>query len=180
MFFRLMLHMLRSKRAAPLSAHDVSRVTFRVMPTDLDVLGHMNNGVYLSIMDIGRIDLMIRCGAWKRLNSRGIYPVVANETITFRKSLQPWQLFTLETRIAGVDERSSYLEQRFVVDGEIFAQAFIRARFLKKRGGFATMPELFEVFDDDFSTVTPAEWLSRWAEDVALPSTRQPAPSDWT
>ncbi|WP_309617454.1 hypothetical protein [Salinibacterium sp.] len=26
-------------------------MTIRVLPTDLDVLGHMNNGVYFSIME---------------------------------------------------------------------------------------------------------------------------------
>jgi len=64
--------MLRSRRASPLGSTDVGRMTFRVVPTDLDVLGHMNNGVYFSLMDLGRIDLMIRTGAWKRLTALGI------------------------------------------------------------------------------------------------------------
>ena len=36
----------------------------RVLPNDLDLLWHMNNGRYLSLMDQGRVDLMVRraCG----------------------------------------------------------------------------------------------------------------------
>ncbi len=49
-------------------------MTFRVLPTDLDVLGHMNNGVYLSIMDLGRMDLLQRSGIWSRLFGAGIFP----------------------------------------------------------------------------------------------------------
>src|SRR4051794_6150377 len=119
MIFRTLLHMLRSRRRPPVQVHDVGTVTFRVLPTDLDVLGHMNNGVYFSIMDLGRMDLLIRSGAWKKMRDRGFYPVMANETITFRKSLQPWQRFDVESRIVGYDAKAVYVEQRFVVNGEI-------------------------------------------------------------
>lgn len=173
-----MLHLLRSRRASRLHALDVGRVRFRVLPTDLDVLGHMNNGVYFSIMDLGRMDLMIRAGAWGLLRSRGWYPVMANETMSFRRSLQPWQLFDLETRIVGVDAKGVYVEQRFVVDGEIYAQAMTRARFLKK-GGTVSIAELTELLGVDVTTPTLPGWVEPWASAVALPTTREPAPSVW-
>lgn len=179
MIFRTMLHLLRARRRSPLGIHDIGTVRFRVLPTDLDVLGHMNNGVYFSIMDLGRIDLMIRAGVWAKMRAAGIYPVMASETMTFRKSLQPWQLFDVETRIVGYDERGSvYAEQRFVVDGEIYASAMTRARFLKK-GGTVALQELSEVTGVDATTLKPADWVTRWAVDVALPSTRADAPSTW-
>src|SRR5690606_7589807 len=118
-----MLLLLRARRDPSVGMHDVGRTPFRVLPTDLDVLGHMNNGVYLSIMDLGRMDLMIRAGAWARLRELGYYPVVSNQTISYRKSLQPWQRFELETRIVGYDAKAVFVEQRFVVAGEIYARA---------------------------------------------------------
>ena len=171
--------MLRSRRASALDATAVSRVRLRVLPTDLDVLGHMNNGVYLSIMDLGRMDLLVRTGSWKRLNALGMYPVMANETISFRKSLQPWQRFDLETRIVGIDERAVYCEQRFVVDGEIYAQAMTRGRFLRKGGGVVSIEDLTRLLEVDAAHFPPPEWVKRWAQDVALPSTRAEAPSTW-
>ena len=178
MIFRTLLHMLKSRRRSPLGVHDVGTVRFRVLPTDLDVLGHMNNGVYFSIMDLGRMDLMIRSGMWAKLLAKGYYPVMANETMTFRKSLQPWQLFDVETRIVGYDDKGVYAEQRFVVDGEIYASAMTRARFLKK-GGVVTLQELSELTGADVTTLTPPAWVRRWASDVALPNTRAEAPSVW-
>ena len=133
LIFRTVLQWFRSRRASRLGIHDVGRTPFHVLPTDLDVLGHMNNGVYFSLMDLGRLDLMVRAGAWKRLGELGYYPVASNETITFRKSLQPWQRFDLETRIVGYDDRAVFVEQRFVVKGEIYAQAFMRGRFPRRR-----------------------------------------------
>ncbi|MGV8880864.1 MAG: acyl-CoA thioesterase [Rhodoglobus sp.] len=179
MIFRTILHLLRSRFAPKLGVHDVGRVRMRVVPTDLDVLGHMNNGVYFSIMDLGRIDLMIRSGSWSTLRARGYYPVMGNESITFRKSLQPWQRFVLESRIVGYDAKAVYVQQRFVVDGEIFAEAMTRGRFLKKSGGTVSMAELGELLGVDVSALPAPEWVASWVENITLPPTREPAPSLW-
>ena len=179
LIFRTALQWFRSRRASKLHVHDVGRTPFRVLPTDLDVLGHMNNGVYFSIMDLGRMDLMIRAGSWAALSKHGYYPVASNETITFRKSLQPWQRFDLETRIVGYDEKAVFVEQRFVVKGEIYARAFMRGRFLKKTGGTVSMQELTDALGVDTGEVTLPAWLARWSDDVVLPATKAPAPSEW-
>jgi len=179
MLLRTLLQALVSRRRPPLGIHDVSVTRFRVLPTDLDVLNHMNNGVYFSIMDLGRMDLLIRSGVWAAVKKLGYYPVVSNATMTFRKSLEPWQRFEIRSRIIGYDEKSVFVEQRFVVDGEIYARGFMRGRFLKRTGGTVLLPELSAALGVDASEVPLPAWLARWADDVALPVTRAPAPSDW-
>ena len=179
MFFRNLFYLFRGRWGKRGDIHGVGRLSLRVWPIDLDVLGHMNNGVYLSIMDLGRMDLLVRADAWKVLSSHGIYPIVASETITFRKSLQPWQKFTLETRVVGYGPKAVFLEQRFVVDGEIFARGYISGRFLRKTGGVVTTAELSELLGVDISVVVADEWLIQWSESVALPPTRASAPSVW-
>lgn len=179
MFFRTLLVWLRSKWGPRFGVHDVGRMNLRVMPTDLDVNNHVNNGVYLSLMDLGRFDLLHRSGAWTVMMKNGYYPVVSSETISFRKSLAPWQRYVLESKIVGYDAKAVYLEQRFVVDGEIYAQGFIRGRFLKRSGGTVSLDELAEALGVDVTTVTLPDWLDRWAQDVALPPTKAPAPSVW-
>ena len=116
---RLLRVMLAARRRPPLAPTDVGTVRFRVLPSDLDVQGHMNNGVYLSLMDLGRMDLMVRSGVWRELSTRGYYPVVVSSTITYRRSLDPWQRYEIESRIVGIDDIAGYVEQRFVRDGEI-------------------------------------------------------------
>lgn len=158
---------------------DVGTVSLRVLPTDLDFVGHMNNGVYLSIMDIGRIDLFRRIGAWSTLLKAGYGPVVANETITFRRSLRLWQRFSIESRVVGLDAKALYLEHRAVVAGEIYASATMRVRFVKKSGGTATIAEIAAVAGIDLIDLPPAAWINRWSADVALPPARGAAPSEW-
>jgi acyl-CoA thioesterase FadM len=180
MIFRTFIHMACSRRRSALGIHDVGTVRFRVLPTDLDVLGHMNNGIYFSIMDVGRTDLLIRAGVWAKFSARGYYPVLAGETGTFRKSLRPWQRFDLETRVIGYDEKAVFVEQRFVVDGEIYASAVTKARFLKKSGGTLSTAELADVVGIDITTLTPPAWVTEWSTASALPNTRTAAPSVWS
>jgi acyl-CoA thioesterase FadM len=171
--------MLTMRRRSPLSVRDVGRLELRVTPDDLDVLRHMNNGVYLSLMDLGRVDLLTRAGIWQKFKKLGWYPVVAAQTISYRKSLNPGQRYTLETAIAGFTERDVFVEQRFVVGGEVYARAFVRARFLKRAGGSVSMAEIADASGVDPADWPAPEWLARWADEVALPSTRAEAPSEW-
>jgi YbgC/YbaW family acyl-CoA thioester hydrolase len=84
---------------------DKVQTPFRVSFTDLDLLMHMNNGKYFSLMDLARLDMMIRCGAAKVLKDNKIYPVVAAETMVFKKSLKLFNTFYIETQVLGWDEK---------------------------------------------------------------------------
>jgi len=179
MICRTIIMRLRRHRGPRLRVHDVARVGFRVLPTDLDVLRHMNNGVYFSIMDLGRLDLLQRSGVWATLDRLGYYPVVASETITFRRSLQPGQRYTLETKIVGYDARAVYVEQRFVVGGELYAVGLVRGRFLRRSGGTVSIGDLAEAIGVDVTELELPRWVTRWAADVALPPSRSVATSDW-
>jgi acyl-CoA thioesterase FadM len=180
MIFRIAYWWMRSRFfSSRLDLRDVGRITMKARLTDIDLLKHINNGMYLSLMDIGRVDLLMRAGTWQRLSRLGYYPVVGSATMTYRKSITWRQTFTLETRIVGYDERACYVEQRFVVDGEIAARGIMQERFLKRTGGTVSMQELGEALGVDVTTQPVPEWVRRWADDARLPSGRTPTPSVW-
>ncbi|MCK6065895.1 MULTISPECIES: thioesterase family protein [Microbacterium] len=167
----------RSGKRLPPSA--VGRIRLTTLPTDIDILKHMNNGRYLSVFDLGRWDLLVRTGLLEEMNTHGWYPVVSSETVTFRKSLNLWQRFELETRLIGHDDRALYLEHRAVVRGEIYARAIIRARMLKRSGGTVDHDELFTALGYPEGLPDVESWVHEWAAASALPSQRRPAPSVW-
>ncbi|OZD61915.1 acyl-CoA thioesterase [Rhodococcus sp. 06-1460-1B] len=142
LYIRLFLVRLRAYRRQKLSVWETARTPFRVTLTDLDLLGHVNNGKYLSILDLGRVDLLLRSGLWAKIAAQKWYPVVAGQTITYRKSLKLGQKFDVYTRIAGFDDRWVYLEQTFRVGSTVHATAAIRSTFLKKSGGSVQRHEL--------------------------------------
>nr|WP_286307503.1 thioesterase family protein [Agromyces mangrovi] len=186
MFFRTLLHLVWfSRRKQGLGHYDVARTNFITLPTDLDINRHMNNGVYFSIMDVARFDMLVRNGVWKLFRARGWYPVVVAETLSFRKSLNLWQRFTIESRILGFDDKAVYVEQRFVrpdADGEpeVYAKGYIRGRFLKQGGGTVSVAELIEAIGEVPEEMVVPERLLEWGQGVSLPATRAAAPSVWS
>jgi YbgC/YbaW family acyl-CoA thioester hydrolase len=174
-----MARITRTARAGTLELHDVGVVRDRVWLSDIDELRHMNNSVYLGLLDHARLDLLLRSGAWTKIRAAGIYPVVTTQTITYRRSLELGERFTIETRIAGYDEKAVYIEQRFVRGGEVTARAFVAGRFLRDTGGTVPMAELGEVTGVDVTASPIPRWMGEWAAATRLPSTREPAPSLW-
>ncbi|WP_104091034.1 thioesterase family protein [Arthrobacter sp. GMC3] len=178
LFFRTFFHVLVSLRRPRTSLWAESSLPMRVWPTDVDVALHISNGVYFSLMDLGRIDLMLRAGTWQQILRRGWRMVVAMETITFRKSLKLWQRYSIETRMVGMDKRAVYFEQRMVCHGEIYATATVAVRFVAKGQAVGLEEVLAEFGAPPQDLVLPA-WIHQWRTDTALPSTRRPAPHDW-
>ena len=146
-------------------------MTFRVHPLDLDVLRHMNNGTYLTLGDLGRVDLMNRSGVLRETKRRGWYPVVASQTITYRRALKLGQQFTLHTRMLGFDGHSVFIEHRFTVDDQLYARAIIRGRFLKSGGGAVTGEELQSAVEPAPEGTVVPDWVRTWADDARVNGT---------
>ncbi len=157
-----------SRYRSKLQALDTCATPFRVMPTDLDVLRHMNNGVYFSLQDLARIDYMIRIGALDAITAKGWYPVVVAERLRFRKSLQLFQKFEIHSKLVYWDEKYIYLEHIFMSRGEAIAWGMIRSRFLSKKGGVVPPQDLMKVLGHNFAPPSMSEHLKNWiaAEDA--------------
>lgn len=169
----------RVRRGGRLDATEISSIRLTTLPTDLDILRHMNNGRYLSLFDLGRWDLLIRTGLFDAMKDRGWYAVVSSETVTFRKSLELWQRFDVESRFIGHDDKALFLEHRAVVGGEIYARVIVRARMLRRSGGTIPHEELFATLGRPGGVPDIEDWIHDWAVASALPPTKQPAPSVW-
>lgn len=180
LWFRILYVMLTWRSRSKLRIDEVSTTSFRVWPTDLDIYRHMNNGVFLTLMDLGRFDQGLRTGHWQKWQKLGWYPIVVNSTISYRKSLEPWQKFDIETRVIGWDEVAYFMEQRFVRNGEIYARAIMRGRFLKRSWGVVTPKEVMDG-SGGWPGAEPKlpQWVIDWASSCQLPKGKEPAPSTW-
>jgi len=162
LYFRLIWLFLTQFRRSPCSMLGPADTQFRVLPNDLDALLHMNNGVYLTMMDVARTDLMLRSRSLGQFRKQGWYPVIAAETIRFKRSLKLFQRFTIRTRVVGWDEQSIYLEQLFIAKEKLVAKAVVDARFLSKKGDKITPAELLSILEIDFHSVDIPEWVATW------------------
>ena len=124
-------YLFNRSRIQPL---DASVIQSRVWPLDLDANIHMNNGRYLSIMDLGRLDLIVRVGVVREVIKKRWMPVLSAATIRYRIPLMPFQKFNLETRVVWWDEKWFYMEQKFIITegkkaGAVAAIAFVKGSF---------------------------------------------------
>jgi acyl-CoA thioesterase FadM len=163
LFFRLMKVLLGNLWRAPLDLLGESIVEFRVLPNDLDVNLHMNNGRYLTLMDLGRFDLVFGMGMLRHMIRRSWRPVAASATIRFRRSLRPFQKFRIRTSLACWDEQWVYFQQRFESEGKVVAQGFVRALL---RGGAGNVPteRILEVMGQEVPSPSMPESITLWRE----------------
>lgn len=118
LWLRLIWLFLSARRRPRLAMpEDVSRLSFRVWPLDLDVSLHMNNGRYLTIMDLGRLDVMIRSGLWRAVVHHKWVPIASTIKIRYRRELRLLDRFALETRLIAWDAEKVVMEQVFVLAG---------------------------------------------------------------
>lgn len=137
-------------------------LSFRVWPSDLDTNLHMNNGVYLSIMDLARTDLVLRSGLMKVIKKKGWYPVVASQTIRYRRSLDPFRRFSVRTKLVGWDERFFYIQQSFMLGKEVAALAVVKGRFLHAKEGGVAPGLMAEAMGEKSQSPVLPDWIKQW------------------
>ena len=174
---QLALATTRPRRAvAGRGVLEPSVTLMRVRVGDLDFYRHVNNGVYLQMMDVARSNYLADLGAFPLLNERGWYPVVASSTVSYRRSLTLGQRFEITTRLLGWDARCAYLEQVFTRGDEHVARGVVAGRFLARDGGRVPAPDVVDLLGthDGPSPDLPAE-VRAWAEAVGVAHRGQPA-----
>jgi len=118
LWFRLLWLLLTARKRGHLDVpRQASVLAFRVWPHDLDPSIHMNNGRYLTLMDLGRTDVLIRSGLWREVLRHKWTPIASAVTIRFQRELRPFQRFRLETRLSCWDASLVVMEQTFIIEG---------------------------------------------------------------
>lgn len=163
LFFRLIRVLISAILRPGLQADEVSRLVFRVWPLDLDLNMHLTNSRYFALMDLGRLDLILRSGAWRTMRKEHLGVVLGGAAIRFRRSLAPFERFSLTTRTLGWDERWVYVEQSCTSTKGVACIAVLRAAFV--RGGKIVPPEtVLKPRDPQMMPPVLPAWVTQWAE----------------
>lgn len=133
LYLRLLRLWLRARRSSGERGLGASRLPLRVWPSDLDLFAHMNNGRYLTVMDLGRLDIVLRSGLSRVMRERGWHAVASAVDIRYLRPLKLWQRYVLVTEIVDWDEAWFLFEQRFEAHGKLGARSFVKAQFRRKR-----------------------------------------------
>lgn len=145
---------------------DPSVTRMRVHIADLDLYWHVNNGVYLQMMDVARSNLIADLNGAKLLKERGWYPVVAASSVKYQRSLKLGQKFDLTTRVLGWDQRVIYLDQSFSIGSTHIARGIAAGRFLGKGGARIAAPDVISVLNTPQETPDLPSDVLAWARAV--------------
>ena len=129
LFFILIASLWRNK----MSFLDESILNLRVLPNDIDIR-QMTNDRFISIMDLGRMDMAFRVGLIKPMFREKWVPLATFDTIRFRHFLKVFQKYRLRTKIIFWDEKTFYFEQQFERHNRIVATGYVCATCLGSDG----------------------------------------------
>lgn len=137
---------------------------FRVWPTDLDTNLHMNNGRYLSVMDLGRLDMILRMRLVPVIWRERWMPVIASAQVRWRRSLAPFERYRLTTRLIAWEDRWFFIEQRFLDRrGRLCAVALVKGAFRGRHGAVPVREVMGAAGECMDSPELPAD-IRRWNE----------------
>lgn len=165
LYFRLLWMFLAARFKSRVSVLDPFETRHRVLPNDLDLLGHMNNGRYSTITDLSRMELLIRAGVWKEMKKHKIHPVSAGQTIQFRKPLMPFQKYSIITRTIGWDKRFIYVEHKFQSGETVYALMLMKVMVIGQGSHRMTPEEIFHLVEQsEIDEINIDEIIEKWNE----------------
>jgi len=111
-----------------------NELVLRVLPNDLDVNLHMNDGRYITICDLSRVDLFIRSGLLRSMLKQGWIPVIAEHTMRYKKSLHLFERYTVRMDLTHWDDKGFYMTHTFTVGDRIIAEGRSIGMIRSKQG----------------------------------------------
>jgi acyl-CoA thioesterase FadM len=134
LYLRLLWTLLRGWRLSPLKPGDTLERQMRVLPNDLDINGHMNNGRYLTLIDLMLVEYFVRIGFAAVLLREGWRPMAGGSFISYRRGLQPFETYTLRFKIDGSDAAWNYMRFEFVSQGRVCAAGYMKGAAVGRAG----------------------------------------------
>jgi len=150
LIFRLIYVYLLSLFRERLSVGNaLSSLSLRVLPNDLDINFHMNNGRYLTICDLSRMDLFIRTGLMKSMLKRKWMPIIAEHTMTYKKPLGLFERFDVLLEVTHWDEKYFYMNHTFCIDERIVAEGTSKGCVYARGHGVVKPDEVIAAVEQD-------------------------------
>ena len=139
-----------------------TRVSIRIWPNDLDTNLHVNNGRYLTLADLGRLDWFVRTGAYQTAKRQGLFPVVGDSIAKYRRELRVFQKVDIESRLVGWSGRWGFLEHRFIRHGRVVAMVGVRGAFKGPDGAVDSWEFLAQLGGTRASGIPVSPELPAW------------------
>ena len=134
LYLRLLLTLLHAWRAPRLAPGQTLERRLRVLPNDLDVNGHMNNGRYLTVIDLMLVEYFVRTPFATAMRRHRWRPMAGGSFITYWRGLKPFQVYMLRFRLDAIDAYWNYMRFEFVHEGRVCAAGYVKGAAVARSG----------------------------------------------
>ena len=105
----------------------IHETKLRVRYAEIDAQGHVNNAVYLSYFEVGRVEWLRAAGlSYRELEERGYGIVVVEVLAHYRRAAFFDDELTLRTELADLSRASMRFEYVVSRDGELLVTGYTR------------------------------------------------------
>jgi len=128
-----------------LSSEDLgNEVRTRIYPNDLDLNLHVNNGRYLTLCDLGRVDMFVRSRlAHVMLRNKWI-PVVTDVTMSFIKPLRLFDRIRIVSVVSHWDDKYFYSSHKIYRADTLVSEGTSKALIVSRGSGRLAPAEVVE------------------------------------
>ncbi|MCT9000045.1 thioesterase family protein [Chelativorans intermedius] len=115
-WMRLLRIAATHRRRGRIAVGQEGRLSFRCLPSDIDMNLHLNNARYMMLADVGRMDIFFRSGLLSTARRRGWGPLLGGLQASYVREIRLWQRFDIHSSIETWEETQIIGRHRFVLE----------------------------------------------------------------
>ena len=159
-FLRLIRVLIKSKLQKKIafdSEHN-EQIRLMVLPQDLDLFMELNNGRYVTLLDLGRFSYGARVDMGNFLKKNNWSLTIVGTYNEYRHRLRLFQRFILETKIIGYDEDWFYFFQKIQRNGRTHMASVIKFAYTSNQG-LVRPKEVIDAMEINYNPKKLPEWI---------------------
>ncbi|XP_063621797.1 protein THEM6-like [Cydia splendana] len=137
---------------------------------DVDIfLRHMNNARYVRELDFARFHFYDRTGIYENITKANGHALQGASSIRYRRTIPIFTAYKVETRLAYWDDKTLFIEQKFIT----LSDGFVRAIVLSRQNLIDVNAEsLFKGIPGAEHKPTCPEEITHWLQSIEISSAK--------
>ena len=133
-------------------------INLRVLPQDIDLFMELNNGRYVTLLDLGRFSYGAKVNMGKFLKKNNWSLTIVGTYNEYRHRLRLFQKFILETKIIGYDENWFYFFQKIQRNNKTHMASIVKFSYTSSTG--LVMPkDVIKAMDLNYNPYQLPDWV---------------------
>ena len=134
LYFRLLSILIKCLMARlNLSKKKEKHICFRILPTDIDIMGHLTSSRYIAFTDLARLSDLLDQGILQKL-LRSQYRIAAlAQNLVHIREIKPFTKILVSSELIEFDDHFWYYRHQIMEKSAVMAEVYVKGCILKSR-----------------------------------------------